>query len=108
MMKRGNTYVPYLEHKAREDIQNDHELITLLKEEYDDLCEARIELRKVAWSRGREMANEAKFVLPVNFSRECSKRRERASRNGSTVVKISMTPLSFKPVPLSLSRSPLL
>ena len=36
-----------------------------------------------------------------------SKRRERASRNGSTVVDISIPPLSFKPVALSLSRSPL-
>ena len=35
------------------------------------------------------------------------KRRERASRNGSTVVDISIPPSSFKPVSLSLSRSPL-
>ena len=35
------------------------------------------------------------------------KRRERASRNGSTVVDISMTSPSFKPVSLSLSRSSL-
>ena len=35
------------------------------------------------------------------------KRRERASRNGSTVVKIFIPPPSFKPVSLSLSRSPL-
>ena len=35
------------------------------------------------------------------------KRRERASRNGSTVVDISIPPPSFKPVSLSLSRSPL-
>ena len=35
------------------------------------------------------------------------KRRERASRNGSTVDSISIHPPSFKPVSLSLSRSPL-
>ena len=69
MMMRGQTLVPYLEHKAREDIVNDHELITLLKEEYDALCDARTELRKVAWSRGREMSAEVKFVIPVNFQR---------------------------------------
>ena len=69
MMMRGQTLVPYLEHKAREDIMHDHELITLLKEEYDALCEARIELRKVAWSRGRELSAEVKFVIPVNFNR---------------------------------------
>ena len=33
---------------------------------------------------------------------------ERAAREWSTVVKISILPLSLKPVPLSLSRSPLL
>jgi len=33
---------------------------------------------------------------------------EGAAREWSTVVKISILPLSFKPVPLSLSRSPLL
>ena len=69
MMMRGQTLVPYLEHKAREDIVNDHELITLLKEEYDALCDARTELRKVAWSRGRELSAEVKFVIPVNFQR---------------------------------------
>jgi DNA-directed RNA polymerase II subunit RPB1 len=69
MIMRGNTLVPYLEHKAREDIVNDHELITLLKEEYDELVKARMELRKVAWSRGRELSAEGKFVLPVNFNR---------------------------------------
>ena len=37
-----------------------------------------------------------------------SKRRERASRNGSTVVDISIPPPSFKPVSLFLSRSPLI
>ena len=36
-----------------------------------------------------------------------SKRRERASRNGSTVVDISIPPPSFKPVSLPLSRFPL-
>ena len=36
-----------------------------------------------------------------------SKRRERASRNGSTVVDIYIPPPSFKPVSLSWSRSPL-
>ena len=35
------------------------------------------------------------------------KAKERASRNGSTVVDISMTPPFFKPVSLSLSHSPL-
>ena len=35
------------------------------------------------------------------------KRMERASRNGSTVVLISMTPLSFKPVSLFVLRSAL-
>ena len=35
------------------------------------------------------------------------KAKERASRNGSTVVDISMTPPSFKPVSMSFSRSPL-
>ena len=34
-----------------------------------------------------------------------SKRRERASRNGSTVVDISIPPPSFKPIALFLSRS---
>ena len=33
---------------------------------------------------------------------------EGAAREWSTVVKISIPPLSFKSVPLSLSRSPLL
>ena len=69
MLMRGNTLVPYLAHKAREDILHDRELITLLKEEHDALSEARIELRKVAWSRGRELSAETNFVLPVNFSR---------------------------------------
>ena len=36
-----------------------------------------------------------------------SSERERASRNGSTVVDISIPPLSFKSVLLSLSRAPL-
>ena len=36
-----------------------------------------------------------------------SKPRERASRNGSTVVDISIPPPSFKLVPLSSPRSPL-
>jgi len=33
--------------------------------------------------------------------------KERASRNGSTVVDISMTPPTFQPVSVSVSRSPL-
>ena len=36
-----------------------------------------------------------------------SSERERASRNGSTVVDISIPPPSFKPISLSLSRSSL-
>jgi hypothetical protein len=43
----------------------------------------------------------------VNASSEYSSERERASRNGSTVVDISIPPLSFRPVSLILPRSPL-
>ena len=54
---------------------------------------------KVTWLRKNE-----RIVSDIG---KYSKRRERASRNGSTAVDISMTPPSSKPVPLSLSRSPL-
>jgi hypothetical protein len=40
-----------------------------------------------------------------DFTGEYFKRRERASRNGSTVVDISIPPPSYKPVSLSFSRS---
>ena len=42
---------------------------------------------------------------PSMNSGKYSKRRERASRNGSTVVDISIPPPSFKPIALFLSRS---
>ena len=41
------------------------------------------------------------MLMAEGFTGEYSKRRERASRNGSTVVKISIPPPSFKPVSLS-------
>ena len=44
-------------------------------------------------------------VLHPDVLGKYSKRRERASRNGSTVVDIFIPPPSFKPVSLSLSRS---
>ena len=43
-----------------------------------------------------------------NNKKVVSIQSEGAAREWSTVVKISILPLSFKPVPLSLSRSPLL
>ena len=48
-----------------------------------------------------------KIIIPFDSAGEYFKRRERASRNGSTVVDICIPPPSFKPVLLSLSRSPL-
>ena len=42
------------------------------------------------------------------YTGKYSKRRRVHRVYGSTVVKIAIPPLSFKPVPLSLSRSPLL
>ena len=47
------------------------------------------------------------FKVACKVRGKYSSERERASRNGSTVVDISISPSSFKPVSLSLSRSPL-
>ena len=44
----------------------------------------------------------------VSLAALVSVQSEGAAREWSTVVKISIPPPSFKPVPLSLSRSPLL
>ena len=48
----------------------------------------------------------SRYATPIICLGKYFKRRERASRNGSTVADISIPPPSFKPVSLYLSRSP--
>ena len=54
-----------------------------------------------------QIEQELNMKLAEKRDGKYSKRRERASRNGSTVVDISIHPPSFKPVSWFLSRSPL-
>ena len=63
-------------------------------------------------TRNRKASSEATRTLwraaaSIVVTGKYFKRRERASRNGSTVVDISIHPPSFKPATLYLSRSPL-
>jgi DNA-directed RNA polymerase II subunit RPB1 len=67
--KRGSQYVAYLDRSVIKDIQTDIDLQNILREEYRALEADRVELRKIAVSRGREKAADVSFVLPVNFER---------------------------------------